>query len=71
MSEEEGLVSEKFSAFRVYLYFEVFVLLVTGDRDYNLVDNILVLCVDDKEIGFDSHALLEVLTVDLGTSSGV
>lgn len=69
MSEEEGFISSiELLALGVDLYFEVFVLLVAGDRHNNIFS--LCLCdfgVDNHEVGFHSHALLEYLTVELDT----
>jgi hypothetical protein len=42
--------------------------LVTGDRHDDLVLNVTILSVDNEEVSFDTHALLEVLTVNLSSS---
>jgi hypothetical protein len=54
--------------FRVDLHLQVLVSLVTGDRDDDLVLNVTILSVDNEEVSFDTHALLEVLTVNLRSS---
>jgi len=57
--------------FGIDLHLEVLIALVARDRDDSLVLDIAILGVDDHEVGFDAHALLEAFAVYLSTCNRV